>query len=223
MSSPMRRRRRTALGRLGLVAGDGSEILLAHPRQVAPVSADENTRLVQSAYEAFRSRRHGGACRGDGGRHRVGESRRSCRRPERRNVQRRSGAGLAVSHRLSTSRRSSHESSSPRTTKWCPWCTRRHRLGAPAALLSITRHTCGHSGMGRSPVADLSGHRSDGCRPPRGVALEARVVGRGARSALRASARNEARRVAGLLRGRFGVWARRRARGGTPPAWADLA
>ena len=30
-----------------------SEILLAHPRQGAPVSADENTRLAQSAYEAF--------------------------------------------------------------------------------------------------------------------------------------------------------------------------
>jgi hypothetical protein len=29
-----------------------SEILLAHPRKV-PVSAEENTRLVQSAYEAF--------------------------------------------------------------------------------------------------------------------------------------------------------------------------
>jgi ketosteroid isomerase-like protein len=30
-----------------------SEIILAHPRQGVPVSADENTRLAQSAYEAF--------------------------------------------------------------------------------------------------------------------------------------------------------------------------
>src|SRR5215213_11766076 len=30
-----------------------TEILLADPREGAPVSADENTRLVQSAYEAF--------------------------------------------------------------------------------------------------------------------------------------------------------------------------
>src|SRR5437868_6033791 len=30
-----------------------SEILVAHPRQGVPVSAEENTRLAQSAYEAF--------------------------------------------------------------------------------------------------------------------------------------------------------------------------
>ena len=38
-----------------------------------------------------------------------------------------------------------------RTTRWCPRCTPRQRFGTPAALLSITRHTCGRSGMGRSP------------------------------------------------------------------------
>jgi ketosteroid isomerase-like protein len=32
------------------------EILLAHPRKGVPVSAEENTRLVQSAYEAFGQR-----------------------------------------------------------------------------------------------------------------------------------------------------------------------
>jgi hypothetical protein len=34
-------------------AASTSEILLAHPRKGVPVSAEENTRLVQSAYEAF--------------------------------------------------------------------------------------------------------------------------------------------------------------------------
>jgi hypothetical protein len=49
------------------------------------------------------------------------------------------------------SRRSSHESSSPRTTRWYRWCTPRQRFGTPAARLSILRHTCGLCGMGSSP------------------------------------------------------------------------
>jgi ketosteroid isomerase-like protein len=36
----------------GIVSHEG-EIFLAHPRQGVPVSAEENTRLVHSAYEAF--------------------------------------------------------------------------------------------------------------------------------------------------------------------------
>ena len=41
-------------------------LLVAGIAALVPVSAEENTRLVQSAYEAFGRGRHGGVCRGDG-------------------------------------------------------------------------------------------------------------------------------------------------------------
>ena len=58
---------------------------------------------------------------------------------------------LMVLHRRSTSLHSSHESSSPRTTRWYPWCTPRQRFGIPAAPSSTMRHTCGRFVTGRSP------------------------------------------------------------------------
>jgi ketosteroid isomerase-like protein len=64
------------------------EIFLAHPRQGVSVSAEENTRLVHSAYEAFGRGDIAALAEMMADRHRVGGSRRSRRRPERRNVQR---------------------------------------------------------------------------------------------------------------------------------------
>ena len=73
--------------------------------------------------------------------------------------------GLASTH---DTPRSSHESSSPRTTRSYPWCTPRQRLGAPAARLPILRHTGGRSGMEARPIqsyhdtaAEAAAHRAD--------------------------------------------------------------
>ena len=65
----------------------------------------------------------------------MGGSRRSRRRPKRRNVQRQGSdpGWFSDAWRLSTTRRSSHESSSPSTTRSYPWCTPRQRFGTPAA------------------------------------------------------------------------------------------
>jgi hypothetical protein len=130
-----------------------SEIFVAHLEQGVPVSAQENTRLVQSVYEAF----------GRGDLAALAEVMADDIEwvdpgdpDDNPNAgtfkgRKQSAAGLVVLHRLATTRRSSHESSSPRTTRWYPWCTPRQRFGTRAARLSIMRHTCGRSGMGNSP------------------------------------------------------------------------
>src|SRR5205814_3661350 len=123
--------------------------------QGVPVSADENTRLAQSAYEAF----------GRGDMAALAEVMADdiewvnpgdpADDPNAGTFEGKEAVlgwfrGLASTLDFTTFEPREFIAQNDRWCR-CPRCTPRQRFGTPAALLSITRHTCGRSGMGRSP------------------------------------------------------------------------